>query len=182
MSTPALAEQSSPSPLDAALAPLEAALLSAAEDDARQVIERARRDAEATVEDARRQAESLRAQARAEGERDAESIRRDQSARARRRARGVVLAAQSAALAELRHVVHDRLRRVWTTPVGHDALYSRLVDAARTSLGEDCEITEHPDGGIVATLGRARVTYRLSDLADEVIEGLGDQLDRLWSP
>lgn len=182
MSTPTLAERSSSSPMDEALAPLQAALLSAAQEDARQTLDRAQRDAEATVDDARRQAESLRAQARAEGERDAQSIRRDQSARARRRARSVVLAAQSEALAELRHVVHDRLRRSWATPVGHDALLARLVDTARSSLGEDCEISEHPDGGIVATLGRARVTYRLTDLADDVIESLGDELDRLWSP
>ena len=182
MTMPALAERSPSSPMDEALAPLQAALLSAAEDDARQTLERAQHDAEATVADARRQAESLRAQARAEGERDAEAIRRDQSARARRRARGVVLAAQSAALAELRREVHDRLLRSWTDPVDHDVLRSRLVDVARESLGDDCEVTELPDGGIVAGLDRAQVTYRLTDLADEVIDGLGDELDRLWSP
>lgn len=182
MSAATLAERSPSSPMDEALAPLQAALLSAAEADARATLERAHDDAEKTVADARRQADDLRARARAEGERDAEIIRRDQSARARRRARGVVLAAQSAALAELRAAVYEQLRQAWDDPVGHDAIRSRLVDAAQASLGAACEVAELPDGGIVATLGRARVSYRLTDLADDVIEGLGDTLDRLWSP
>ena len=70
MTTSTLAERLSSSPMDEALAPLRAALLSAAEDDARQVLERAHQDADATIGDARRQAEALSAQARAEGERD----------------------------------------------------------------------------------------------------------------
>jgi vacuolar-type H+-ATPase subunit E/Vma4 len=181
MTVSALHERSASHPIDEALAPVAEALLSAAQQDAARTLAAAEHRADEVVRKARTDAERTRADARAEGERDAQAVRRDQSARARRRARGIVLAAQSAALGQLRREVHQRLRQAWADPGHHDELRAALIDVAHEELGEDCEIREHPDGGVVATAGRGRVTYLLGDLADDVIDGLGHELDRLWA-
>lgn len=168
-------------PMDEALAPVCDALLSAAKADATRTLATAEHRADEIVRQARAGADHMRSQARAEGEQDAEVIRRSQSARARRRARGVVLAAQSAALEQLRDEVHRRLREAWTDPTRHDELRARLVGLARGQLGKDCEISEHTAGGVLATSGKVRVPYLLGDLADDVIDEMGHDLDRLWA-
>jgi vacuolar-type H+-ATPase subunit E/Vma4 len=182
VSTTTLRARPTPTPIDEALAPLADYLLAAAEDEAEQTLARADSSARQAVDAARAEADQLRAQARDEGERDAHVVRRDQSARARRRARGVVLAAQSAALDRLRHTVGARLRYAWNDPERHATLLGRLTDLARAEVGDDCDVREHPDGGIVAVRDGTRVPYLLTDLADDAIDDLGGSLERLFSP
>lgn len=182
MTTETLPPRPAPTPVDEALAPLRDYLLAAAEQDAQQVLARAEASATQAVDAARAQAEQLRARARDDGERDAQVVREDQSARARRRARGVVLAAQSGALALLRQTVRQRLRQAWDDPQRHATLLARLTDLAHAELGPDCDVTEHPEGGVVAVLDGTRVPFVLVDLADDAIADMAGSLERLWSP
>jgi vacuolar-type H+-ATPase subunit E/Vma4 len=182
VTTSTLAPRGAPTPIEEALAPLHGYLVAAAEQEAAQVMAQAEASAGQAVDDARTQAEQMRAQARDEGERDAQVVRRDQSARARRRARGVVLAAQSAALSRLRHAVAQRLRQAWDDPQRHDTLLRRLTDLAHAELGDDCDVDEHPDGGVVAVRDGTRVPFLLGDLADDAIDDAAGSLERLWSP
>ena len=182
MTTTALTPRPASTPIDEALAPLRGYLLAAAEKEADQVLAQADQSAEETVGAARAQAEQLRARARDEGERDAQVVRQDQSARARRRARGVVLAAQSAALARLKHTVGARLRQAWDDPKRRAPLLARLTDLAHAELGDDCDVIEHPEGGVVALRDGTRVPFLLRDLADDAIDELAGSLERLWSP
>lgn len=182
MTTSTLAPRGAPTPIEEALAPLHDYLVAAAEQEAARVLADEEQSAAQTVDAARAQAEQMRAQARDEGERDAQVVRRDQSARARRRARGVVLAAQSAALSRLRDAVAQRLRQAWDDPQRHDTLLGRLTDLAHAELGDDCDVHEHPDGGVIAERDGARVPFLLLDLADDAIDDLAGTLERLWSP
>jgi vacuolar-type H+-ATPase subunit E/Vma4 len=177
-----LSPRTAPTPIDEALEPLRDYMIATAEQEARQVLAHEERLAGQAVDAARAQAEQLRTRARADGERDAQVVRRDQSARARRRARGVVLDAQSAALSRLRHTISERLHRAWDDPQRHATLLARLADLARGELGDDCDVHEHPNGGVVAVRGGTRVPFLLSDLADDAIDDMGGSLARLWSP
>lgn len=164
------------------LQPLRAALLAAAERDARAETEQAEQEYQRRVAEARREADRLRSAARAAGERDAEQLRVEQRARARRRARATVLAEQRRALEELRHEVEARLARLWSDETTGRALRDRLVALARADLGQHVDVRDLPDGGIVATADHVRATYRLADLADQVIASLGAELTGLWTP
>ena len=180
--TPAPTRTPAQPPVDEALAPLRDYLMATAEQESEQVLTSADQRAENTVQAARAQADLLRAQARDEGERDAQVVRRDQSARARRRARGVVLAAQSTALARLRLAVSERLGQAWDDPPRRAVLLARLTDLAHAELGADCDVVEHPQGGVIAIRDGTRVPFLLGDLADDVIDDLAGALERLWSP
>ena len=173
---------STPAAATEPLQPLRAALLAAAERDARDETAQAEHEYQRRVSEARSEADRLRSVARAEGERDAEQLRVEQHARARRRARATVLAEQRRALDELRHDVERRLSQLWTDEAIGEALRARLVATARADLGEHVFIRDLPEGGIVATVDHARATYRLADLADQVITSLGLELTGLWTP
>lgn len=169
-------------PVDEALAPLREELLAAARRDAAVTASTAAERASGMLAEARAEADRRQAQARAEGEHDAELIRLDQIARARRRARGIVLAAQNDALTSLRRRVGEHIRRAWADPARHEVLLDRLSELARAELGDACEIREHPGGGLVAEEGTTRARYLLTDLADDAIDDLADQVQRLWTP
>ncbi len=164
------------------LQPLRSALLAAAQRDAQAETAQAEEEYRQRVAEARSEADRLRSVARADGERDAEQLRVEQRARARRRARATVLAEQRRALDELRHEVERRLTRLWLDDGTRDTLHAHLVAAARADLGDQVGVNDLPEGGIVATTDHARGTYRLADLADQVIASLGAELNGLWTP
>ncbi len=175
------AAHDSPRPADP-LAPVRDAVLADARRDADADVAAAQRAGDALVAAAAAQAETIRADARAEGERDAEAVRVAQRARARRRARAIVLGAQQAALDDLHREVRSRLRAAWEQESLRADLVARLSATARADLGPDVAVHEHPDGGIVATVDGARAIYRLADLADQVTAGLPDALVAMWTP
>ena len=164
-----------------ALAPVRAALLRLARDEAEATRTAAEQDAQAVLDDARRQADELRHQAQADGAADAQSLRAEQQMRARRRARAVVLAAQREALDSLTRQVHARVQALWQDPDTQEMLRARLTERAQHDLGDDVTVTPHPEGGVQARSGSRRVAYVLTDLADEIIAGLPD-LAGLWTP
>lgn len=164
------------------VAPVREALIASARRDAQATEQTAEQQARAILEQAQSQADSIRAQARAQGEADAAQVRAEQRARARRRARTQVLAGQRAALDQVRTAVHLELRRRWDDPDTRQVLRCRLVELARSQLGDDAVIADHPDAGIVATVGHRRGTFLLPDLADQVLDDLGPDIESLWTP
>lgn len=164
------------------LAPVREALLAAARRDRHERLEVAAHDASRVLEEAQAEADRLREQARAEGERDADQMRVEQRARARRRARAIVLTAQREALDELSDDVRRRLSQLWADEESGGQLRALLVEAAHADLGPDVQVADHPDGGVTATVDHARATYLLSDLADTAVSDLGDALTGLWNP
>jgi vacuolar-type H+-ATPase subunit E/Vma4 len=167
-----------PDPLD----PLRAALLAHARRDAEQALATARAEAEQALATARAEAQARRATARDEGERDAEAVRVQQQARARRAARAVLLAAQHEALDVVRAQARAAVREWWDDPQLRPAVRERLAVRARAALGPDAVVRDHPAGGVVAQAADRRATYVLGDLADASLDGLGPDLVRVWAP
>jgi len=165
----------------AALDPVRTALLTRATADGDAMVATADSDATAAVTAARAEAAAVVADARAEGERDAAVVRSAEQARARRQARGIVLAEQRAAYDELRRRSRVAARRLRTEP-GYAALLGRLTALARGELGPEAVVREHPDGGVVAEAPGRRLDLRLTTLADRAVDTLGPQLEALWAP
>ena len=165
-----------------ALTPVREALLEGARRDRHDLLDAAARDGRHTVDAARAEADRIREQARAEGERDAEQMRVEQRARARRRARTIVLIAQREELERLREDVRGQVRRMWADEKTRAQIRGRLVAAAHADLGPDLLVEDHPEGGVIATVDHARATYLVIDLAEAAIADLGDGLSGLWTP
>ena len=58
----------------------------------------------------------------------------------------------------------------------------RIGARARSILGADCEVLEHPQGGAVASSANRRVDLTLDALAAHVMARLGLEAERLWKP
>jgi hypothetical protein len=140
--------------LDTALEPVRRALLDRARADAAATRATAEARAEAVLTRARAEAERLVAEARAQGEADGAIVLATTRARARRQARSVVLAAQRSAYEELRRQARAEARRL-------------VGDGDRTS----------------GTAGEGRrIVWSTDTLADEAVDGLGAELEKLWAP
>jgi hypothetical protein len=165
-------------PLKTALAPVRAALLDRARADAAAALAAADTDAAAVLAEAREQAAALLREAREQGEREAAALRTREHARAGREARSVVLGAQRTALDELRRRTRVAARALRDDRALLDRLRARLV----TDLGPDAVVREHPDGGLVADAPGRRVDASLPALADRALDGLGGEVQALWTP
>lgn len=165
--------------VDAALAPVRAALIAAAETDAAALLAAAD-TGDGAVAEARARAAKLVADARAEGAADAAAVLAADSARAHRDGRRIVLAAKKEAYEQLR-----RQARAAATALREDPAYERLRDrlAARATalLGPGVTITEHPDGGVVGSVRGRRCDLSLPAIADRAVDALGPEVERLWT-
>lgn len=139
--------------LDAALEPVRQALLAAAAADAARTRAAADARADAVLARARAEADRLVAEARAQGEAGAAVVLRASRARARREARGLVLAAQRSAYDELRRQARVEARRL----VG--------------DVGGPSEVRA----------GR-HIEWSPDALADDAVDALGAELEKLWAP
>jgi vacuolar-type H+-ATPase subunit E/Vma4 len=163
-------------PVQIALEPLRAALMSRARAEADQVRADAEADGRQLLTAAREEAEALLAKARTQGEMDAGAIFASEMDRARRSARGVVLAEQRASYNELR----PRALRAVRGLVADPARRARLTTLLRGQLGEQAAIREHPDGGIVAVTPDGRsVDASIEKLVDIAVADL--DLEGLWA-
>jgi vacuolar-type H+-ATPase subunit E/Vma4 len=164
-----------------ALTPVRDRLLADARRDAEQRMAQARRDTAGRLDRARQEAEQTVAEAHRSGqELAAESVARD-VARARREARGIVLAAQEALRARATDAVHAAVGRLRLEP-GYPALLTALAASAREALGESAVVREAPGGGVVAVAGSRRVDLSLPALADRTLHRLDREVAQLWSP
>lgn len=131
---------------DAALAPLRAALLAHARQEAEQLRSRAAGDAAAIVGTARSEDDVLLAEARQQGEADARVLLRVERNRLERDNRRRVLQAQREAYVALTLASAVAVRELLGDPSVRDCLEHRL----RGLLGADAEITGTDDGGLRA--------------------------------
>jgi vacuolar-type H+-ATPase subunit E/Vma4 len=163
------------------LAPVREALLARARGDAERVRAEANADAEAMLAQAHEQAEAVLAEARSRGASEGVVVATAARARTRRRARGLLLAAQREAYETLRRRSRDAVRAVRDDPA-HPELRQRLEGLTRELAGPDATIIETSDGGMVAEASGRRVECSLDRLADRAVETLGADVEALWSP
>ncbi|MEU8875949.1 hypothetical protein AB0D24_33320 [Streptomyces javensis] len=165
----------------AALAPVRAALLRTARDEAQGLLERADREAAALLGEARATARSLLEEGSRQGEQDGAAAARTIRAGARRAARARTLAARREAYEELRRRAFARgreLRDSATYPAARDRLRRRALRL----LGPDAEVTEAPDGGVVGRAAGRRAECTLDGLTARALDRLGVEVETLWSP
>jgi vacuolar-type H+-ATPase subunit E/Vma4 len=162
---------------EAALEPLRAALLSRAGKDADLMRRAAEDDGRKALAAARERSRQSLANARAQGEAEAALLAAEERSRARRKARGVVLAAQRQAYEELRRQVGDAIRQLLTDPEWQD----RLNVVLRQQLGAETTIDQHAGGGVVAqSADGRRIDASIDVLVDLALSHL--QLEGLWAP
>ncbi len=163
------------------LAPVRQTLLAQARADADRTLAEADADAAAILAGAQSEADAIRAEARAQGESDAAAVLAAERARVRRQARAVVLAAQREAYDELRSQVVQALAALRDDPA-YGPWRDRLADHARRALGADAVLSEPAEGGVLAEANGRRALYTLVGLADHMIDVIGPDIEKLWSP
>ncbi|BFV55357.1 hypothetical protein KCMC57_up04610 [Kitasatospora sp. CMC57] len=162
-----------------ALDPVRAELMRAALADADVLLTEARRDADRTLAAATREAEAILGRARQDGAADGRAAARQDLTRARGVARNAELAVRGAAYAELRRRITARLRELCEA----DPAYGeRLAARARSLLGPDARVVDHPDGGVLATAPGRVVDLGLPAVADRSLERMGAEAEVLWEP
>ncbi len=145
--------------------------------------------ADAILRDARAQAQQIAAksetdaralveQAEKEGEEAAELDTSREWTSARRRARSVMLAAQSEAYQDLRTAVAGAVR----SDSRYLSLLSWLADAALRKLGPGAEVAVDTGGdrGVTATRKDRLVEWSLEKIVDESVYRLGPSVEELW--
>jgi hypothetical protein len=167
--------------MDAALAPVRAALLRRAREQAAEITAEARRQTAGALDRARRDAASQVARARDAGRAHAAPLAAALRAQGRRGARAALLGAQREAYEELRDRVRSSAASFRDGP-GYDLLLERLRHDAGQAAGRGAVLTEAPAGGIIARAPGIVVDCSLPRLADAAVEALGDQVGWLWTP
>ncbi|MFF9113565.1 hypothetical protein [Streptomyces sp. NPDC014805] len=175
MTTPA------PEGTTSALHPVRAELLRSAHSDAEALLARAEQEAATLLDRARAEARAVLDEAARQGEADGADAARDLLVKARREARAHTLAARREAYEELRRAAVARVRELRGSE-GYASLRERLERRARCLLGPGAEVSEHPDGGVVAEVPGKRVDLSLTALADRTLAGLGAEVRSLWEP
>jgi len=165
---------------DAALAPARAVLARRAAERAERVVAEASRAADALVARARRDAEAAVEMARLEGAAQAGPLAAAERNRSRQENHSVVLAAELRIRDELAARIRSAVCGLRDGP-GYSGLRDRLADFARQMAGPGAEVTEHPQGGVIAHGAGVVVDCSLPRLADRAIEVLGPQVARLCS-
>lgn len=163
------------------LAPLTTALHDRATRAAAELLAEADAEADAGIDAARAEARRLLADARARGAADAAEVLTAEQTRAERDARAVVLAAQTRAYEHARQAARAAVGQLRDDPTYSDLL-ATLRRRATQRLGGEARIKQLPDGGIEATCGNRRLVYALEALADDLLDGMGPDLQELWAP
>jgi len=166
-------------PVRAALDPVRAALLADARRDAARLLAAADGEVEAIRRRTADECDRIRRDARARGEAEAQETLETERAHARRRGRAVVLRARGDVYQELRGRVREAARALHET-ADYPALHARLAEKARAVVGADAQVTETPDG-VVAEAHGHRAVLSLTAVAEDVLERMGPDLERLWS-
>ncbi len=164
---------------DVALAPVRAALLRAAREQAATTTARARRDAAALLASARRDAAAAVAQGRADGQAEARPLVAAQLSRGRQEPRSQLLRARRDAYDQLRQQVLAGVAALPGEP-GYRALLDRLTKAALAAAGPGATASPHPDGGVIATAPGVVVDCSLPTLASQAVEAISAELGSLW--
>lgn len=165
--------------LDAALAPLRAALLDRARARAAATLADADADAAAILDRARTEAAGLLATARARGADEAARVLDVERDRSRGVVRAAELTARRRAYDDLRSAVAERLRRFCDGPgqgPAEDGLRTWLVGL----LGPQVQVAASPGGGLVGSVPGRTVDASVDALADAALDALGAGAEELW--
>lgn len=165
---------------DAALAPVRAALLAAAEREADELRRAAADQAQAVLDDARHEVDRIRSEAVAQGEAEARSAAALRSARVRRQAHETVLTRRNDLRLALQREVAQSARALRDDPRYPDLL-ARLTARCRSVLGPAAVVSESPEGGVVAVAGSRRLDLSLPVLAAGAITSMTPEMSALWT-
>jgi vacuolar-type H+-ATPase subunit E/Vma4 len=163
-----------------ALAPVRERLLADARQEADRVLRAAREQAAAQLDQARAEAVATVERGRQAGHDLAVESVAHELARARREARGVVLAAQEEIRQRVRQAVRDAAAE-WSAGPEAGRLREALLARVRDALGPDAEVRPAVDGGFVGSAGSRRVDGSLTRLVDAVLDERAREVSRLWS-
>ncbi|QHC23031.1 hypothetical protein [Streptomyces sp. GS7] len=161
------------------LAPVRAALVRAADEEAERLVAAARRDAEATVAAARSRSAALLREARHRGQREGARAAAAAVAQAHRSARAGLLKARAEAYDELCRTVFAQVRRC-RREAAYPTVRDRLAGQARRVLGPEATVTEHPHGGVIGTADGRSADLSLDAVAGRVLERCGAGIETLW--
>jgi vacuolar-type H+-ATPase subunit E/Vma4 len=133
------------------------------------------------VAEAEAEAHELVRQGRLDGEAAAAREGARRRAAATRKAREIRLRARQRQVEKLECLAREAVlaaRRDGRYP----ALLERLAAAVREQLGPEAAVEVDPEGlgGVIGRRGKASVDYTLPALADRVIAGLDEEVERLW--
>jgi vacuolar-type H+-ATPase subunit E/Vma4 len=162
----------------AALAPVREGLLRRARAEAGQVRADAEAEAAGIEAQGRGQADRILAEARRQGEADAQAVRTAELIRTRRVARGIVLDAQRAAYRQLRRELESELARRYAGP----RVRAAVADQIRQLLGAAATVLDAPGGGMLGLVAGRQVDYSVSAVADRAVQALGEVVEGLWTP
>jgi vacuolar-type H+-ATPase subunit E/Vma4 len=165
--------------MEAALAPVRAALLRRAREQADEIVGQARRQAEVALAQARSDAAGQVASAREAGRSQAVPLAAALRSQGRRGVRAAVLSAQREAYEELRDQVHASVTSLRGEP-GYDLLLKRLRQDASNAAGPGATVTEVPAGGVIARGPGIVVDCSLPRLTDAAAATV--DLACLWAP
>ena len=179
--TPGIRTRAAAPAMRAALAPVRAAMLRRAQDQADEIVGQARRQAADAVARARAAADDQVARAHEAGLAQAVPLAAAVRNRRRRDVRATLLAAQRGAYEELREQVRAAVSALRDEP-GYGLLLEPLSRSARQAAGPAHTLTEDPAGGVVARAPGVVVDCSLPRLADAAVEALGAEADWLWTP
>lgn len=167
------------SPLDP-LAPVREAILAEARAQADAMLADADSDVAEMVSAANDRAGEIRSLARAQGRADATRYLAGERARSRREARGIVLNAQRRVWDGLRRRCQEAVLTLRDDPAYQDRL-SGVLHHGTQSQGDDVVVVELSDGVVLESSHR-RTSYTLTDLAQDALQRLGPDVERLWEP
>ncbi|MFC0530519.1 V-type ATP synthase subunit E family protein [Phytohabitans kaempferiae] len=157
--------------LDPVLAPVRAALLARAREEADQIRERSEVDARDAVTAATMEADHIRQHAHAEGEAHAATAVAAARSQAREQARALVLGARREAYERLRDAARRAVARMGAEPE-FAPIRQRMVAAVRATLGPDAQITDVPDGGVAGAADGRRLDLSLTGFADRAVQAV----------
>jgi vacuolar-type H+-ATPase subunit E/Vma4 len=167
-------------PLAVSLAPVRRALLDDAEADAARLVAEATSAATDRVTAAREGAERAVAEARRRARQTARARAEQDLGSARREAHAILLRSETGIWEDVVDELHRAIRTMPSDP-RYPALLDRLAALAHEQLGDAATVERDPDGGgVVATHAGRRVDYRLSALADRVLDSISDEVTELW--
>ncbi|HZP51325.1 hypothetical protein [Actinocrinis sp.] len=165
---------------DRALDPVRDRLLQRARADAEKLVGEARIEAAATIAAAEARSRTILDQARARGAALAAADTAELLTAARREARALDLAAQRAVYDAVRDGIEHGIRALRDS-ADYPAVRAALEHRARDALGSEAVIVDDEGGGVTATARGRRLDLSLPAIAARAVDGLGEEVARLWT-
>jgi vacuolar-type H+-ATPase subunit E/Vma4 len=169
-----------PAALTDALDPVRRALVAAARSEAERIRSHASQTARDLVRRAQAQASEIRSQARARGAAESAELIAAQRSRAARQARAIVLAAERAEYEALRSAARQAVVALRDEP-DYQFVRRRMDVVLRRLLGDEAQLHDANEGGVVATAPGRTADLSLARLADRAVDTVVAEDPQLWS-